>query len=79
MTASFGTHSTAEAEAVMEPTMEPTTAPSVDPTARARSLRANEMGQVIVLMYHLIGYGESRYNRTPEAFRQDIADLKAAG
>jgi peptidoglycan/xylan/chitin deacetylase (PgdA/CDA1 family) len=37
------------------------------------------MGQVIVLMYHLIGYSESRYNRTPEEFRQDIADLKAAG
>jgi peptidoglycan/xylan/chitin deacetylase (PgdA/CDA1 family) len=52
---------------------------SIDAVARARSLRANEMGQVLVLMYHLIGYGDSQYNRTPEGFRQDIADLKAAG
>ena len=37
------------------------------------------MGQVLVLMYHLIGYDDSQYNRTPEGFRQDIADLKAAG
>ncbi len=46
---------------------------------RARSLNANEMGQVPVLMYHLIGHTDSQYNRTPEDFRQDIADLEAAG
>lgn len=53
--------------------------PVVDPVARARSVRANELGQVLVLMYHLIGHDDSQYNRTPEGFRQDIADLKAAG
>lgn len=51
----------------------------VDATTRARSVGANELGQVMVLMYHLIGYEESQYNRTPEEFRQDIATLKAAG
>jgi peptidoglycan/xylan/chitin deacetylase (PgdA/CDA1 family) len=51
----------------------------IDAVARARSVQANEMGQVLVLMYHLIGYDDSQYNRTPEGFRQDIADLKAAG
>lgn len=54
-------------------------AQSIDPVARARSVQANEMGQVLVLMYHLIGYDDSQYNRTPEGFRQDLADLKAAG
>ena len=53
--------------------------PAIDPVARARSVQANEMGQVLVLMYHLIGHDDSQYNRTPEGFRQDIADLKAAG
>jgi peptidoglycan/xylan/chitin deacetylase (PgdA/CDA1 family) len=42
-------------------------------------LKPNEMGQVLVLMYHLIGSTSSVYNRTPERFRQDLADLKAAG
>ena len=46
---------------------------------QARTLHANEMGEVPVLMYHLIGHTKSEYNRTPEEFRQDIADLKAAG
>ncbi len=54
-------------------------APEADAIARARSVGANELGQVMVLMYHLVGYEESQYNRTPEEFRQDIATLKAAG
>jgi peptidoglycan/xylan/chitin deacetylase (PgdA/CDA1 family) len=53
--------------------------PVGDLISRARAADANEMGQVLVLMYHLIGYDDSQYNRTPEEFRQDIADLKAAG
>jgi peptidoglycan/xylan/chitin deacetylase (PgdA/CDA1 family) len=52
---------------------------SVDAAALARSAGANEMGRVMVLMYHLIGHNDSQYNRTPEQFRQDIAHLKAAG
>jgi peptidoglycan/xylan/chitin deacetylase (PgdA/CDA1 family) len=52
---------------------------AVDPVERAGSVEANEMGQVLVLMYHLIGYDDSEYNRTPEQFREDIAELTAAG
>jgi peptidoglycan/xylan/chitin deacetylase (PgdA/CDA1 family) len=47
--------------------------------ARARALHANEMGEILVLMYHLIGEKEGRYNRSAQQFRQDIADLKAKG
>lgn len=82
-TASFGTNlpvsaatSTPTTESAVSATQEQAT---IDLVARGRSTRANEMGQVLVLMYHLIGYEESQYNRTPEEFRQDIADLQAAG
>lgn len=53
-------------------------APAADPVDRAREVGANEMGQILVLMYHLIGHDDSQYNRTPEEFRQDINDLRAA-
>ena len=46
---------------------------------RARAIGANEMGQVIVLMYHLFDSEESEWTRTPENFRNDIALLKAEG
>lgn len=45
----------------------------------ARTIGANEMGQVLVLMYHLIGSTEAEWTRTPENFRNDIALLKAEG
>lgn len=47
--------------------------------AKARALHANEMGEILVLMYHLIGHTKSEFNRTPDEFRQDIAELKADG
>ncbi len=46
---------------------------------RARTIGANEMGQVLVLMYHLIDSKETEWTRTPENFRNDIALLKAEG
>ena len=48
---------------------------------RARAIGANEMGQIMVLEYHLIGPDEanSQYTRTPENFRKDIALLKTEG
>ena len=46
---------------------------------RARAIGANEMGQVLVLMYHLIDSEETEWTRTPENFRKDIALLKAEG
>ncbi len=46
---------------------------------RARAIGANEMGQVLVLMYHLIDSKETEWTRTPENFRSDIALLKSEG
>lgn len=46
---------------------------------RARAIGANEMGQVLVLMYHLIDTEEAEWTRTPENFRKDIALLEAEG
>lgn len=55
-------------------------APSQTVTAeRAKAIGANEMGQVLVLMYHLIDTEEKEWTRTPEHFREDIALLKAEG
>ena len=57
-----------------------------DPTAgepmtaeRAQAIGANEMGQVLVLMYHHFDTEESEWTRTPENFRNDIALLKDEG
>jgi len=46
---------------------------------RAKAIGANEMGQVLVLMYHLIDSEETEWTRTPENFRKDIALLKSEG
>jgi peptidoglycan/xylan/chitin deacetylase (PgdA/CDA1 family) len=46
---------------------------------RARTIGANEMGQVLVLMYHHFDSEESEWTRTPDNFRNDIALLKAEG
>jgi peptidoglycan/xylan/chitin deacetylase (PgdA/CDA1 family) len=48
---------------------------------RAKAIGANEMGEIMVLMYHLIGPGEaqSQYTRSPENFTKDIALLKSQG
>jgi len=45
--------------------------------AKARALHANEMGEIPVLVYHLIGHTNSQFNRTPDEFRQDLVELKA--
>lgn len=46
---------------------------------RAQAIGANEMGQVLVLMYHLIDSEETTWTRTPANLRQDIALLKSEG
>jgi peptidoglycan/xylan/chitin deacetylase (PgdA/CDA1 family) len=46
---------------------------------KARALHANEMGEIPVLMYHLISHTNSQFNRTPDEFRNDIADLITDG
>jgi peptidoglycan/xylan/chitin deacetylase (PgdA/CDA1 family) len=45
----------------------------------ARTIGSNEMGEVLVVMYHLIASPESEWTRTPENFRSDIALLKSEG
>ncbi|OFW60573.1 MAG: hypothetical protein A2133_11985 [Actinobacteria bacterium RBG_16_64_13] len=64
--------STVSSEVASEPA-EPMTAD------RARAIGANELGQVLVVMYHLIDTEEGEWTRTPENFRSDIALLKAEG
>ena len=46
---------------------------------RARTIGSNEMGEVLVLMYHLFGPTAATYTRTPQDFRSDIALLKSEG
>ncbi|GAB4423490.1 MAG: polysaccharide deacetylase family protein [Anaerolineae bacterium] len=72
---------TPRAEAVTEPanaapgmTLEAAT-PTPAPTPRPYYKDANEMGKVMVLMYHRIGYPETRYQRTPANFRADLQRL----
>jgi len=61
-------------------TSESTTASSGPMTKDlAKTIGSNEMGQVLVVMYHLIGTPESEWTRTPENFRNDIALLKSEG
>ncbi len=45
----------------------------------AKTIGANEMGQVLVVMYHIIGTPEAEWTRTPENFRNDVALLKSEG
>ncbi|WP_051189718.1 polysaccharide deacetylase family protein [Daejeonella oryzae] len=50
---------------------------SVTTVASAQNLNytPNELGKVMVLEYHLIGYPEDRWRRTPENFRKDLQML----
>lgn len=60
------------ATAAPEPTIE-------DLRARAQAAHANELGQVPILVYHLIGGKEERWTRTPENLRRDLAELDRRG
>jgi peptidoglycan/xylan/chitin deacetylase (PgdA/CDA1 family) len=40
---------------------------------------ANELGKIIILEYHRIGYPEMRFQRTPENFRADLERLYYSG
>jgi len=40
---------------------------------------ANELGKVMVLQYHRIGYPEQRFQRTPDNFRADLQRLYQGG
>ncbi len=51
--------------------------PSEITVTKAQNLNytPNELGKVMVLEYHLIGYPEDRWRRTPENFRKDLQML----
>ncbi|MGE5583346.1 MAG: polysaccharide deacetylase family protein [Bacillota bacterium] len=40
-----------------------------------QTLPPNEMGRIMILEYHLIGYPEAQWRRTPENFRKDLQML----
>jgi len=70
----------ASATTTSEVAADETTVPNQPMTVdRARAIGANELGQVLVIMYHLIDTEETEWTRTPENFRSDIATLKAEG
>jgi peptidoglycan/xylan/chitin deacetylase (PgdA/CDA1 family) len=50
-------------------------APTPTPTPGPYFAEANELGKVLVLEYHRLGYPEQRYQRTPENFRADVQRL----
>lgn len=41
--------------------------------------KPNELGEIMILMYHEIGYPESEWRRTPENFRRDLETLYEQG
>lgn len=45
----------------------------------ANSLAPNELGQIMILEYHLIGNPEAEWRRTPENFRKDLEMLYQNG
>lgn len=52
----------------------------VDPKEKIDlSLKPNEAGQAMILMYHNIGEEEAEWTRTPENFRQDLVNLYERG
>jgi len=54
--------------------------PQADPkTTIDLTLKPNEAGKIMVLMYHKIGPVESEWVRTPANFRRDLATLYAQG
>ena len=50
-------------------------APTATPTSAPYFQGANELGKVMVLEYHRLGYPELRYQRTPDNFRADLQRL----
>lgn len=53
--------------------------PTPEPAPGPYFAGANELGKVIVLEYHRIGYPEQRYQRSPENFRADLQRLYQGG
>lgn len=64
---------------ILEPT--PTPAPGVEDPKKLidLSLKPNEAGKIMILMYHNIGEEEKEWVRTPENFRKDLLTLYENG
>lgn len=63
------------AHATQPPVPTPTPTPELTPTLTPDELaryRPNELGQIMVLMYHGIVENGGAYDRTPDEFRQDL-------
>lgn len=56
-----------------------TTLPATPVRASLANIRANELGKVMVLEYHVIGDQELRWTRTRENFRKDLEYLYGNG
>jgi len=56
-----------------------TQAPPAITAERAKAIGSNELGQIMVLMYHRIATPETDYTRSPQHFREDLQLLKANG
>lgn len=57
----------------------PPAEPTPTPPPASYFAGANEMGKVLVLEYHRIGYPEERYQRTPDNMRADLLRLYESG
>ncbi|HBE77663.1 MAG TPA: polysaccharide deacetylase [Firmicutes bacterium] len=51
----------------------------VQPVAEVKTLSPNELGQLMILEYHLIGVPEAQWRRTPDNFRKDLTMLYENG
>lgn len=49
------------------------------PQVDLKAIKANEMGKIMILMYHDIGKTEGEWSRTPENFRKDLETLYNKG
>jgi peptidoglycan/xylan/chitin deacetylase (PgdA/CDA1 family) len=49
------------------------------PAGRIEPLAPNELGRVLIVMYHGVAAPESEWQRTPEAFRKDLESLYDRG
>ncbi len=50
-----------------------------NPQAEENPFPPNELGEIMILMYHEIGHPEGEWRRTPENFRRDLQTLYEGG
>lgn len=50
-----------------------------DPLTELLPVKPNELGEIMILMYHEIGFPEGEWRRTPDNFRRDLQTLYELG